>query len=77
MAAEDLRVQTQDCLYVGDGGAFELSGAKSVGMNAVLLSVPGEEDPYNLAPEARVWAGPRVTSLSEVVSLSRGHFAYV
>jgi len=76
MAADELHVQAQDCLYIGDGGAFELSGAKSAEMSAVLLSVPGEEDPYNLSPEARVWAGPRVKSLSEVVLLSRTHFAY-
>ena len=68
LAASALNTPISDCLFVGDGGAHELSGAKRAGMEPVLLSVPGEEDPYHLSPEASAWAGAKVQSLSEVAA---------
>lgn len=42
-------------------------------MEAVLLSIPGEEeDPYQLWPEAREWRGPRVQSLAELLDVVAG-----
>jgi putative hydrolase of the HAD superfamily len=68
-AAHALQIPSGDCLFVGDGGAYELAGALHAGMDAVLLSIPGEEDPYNLSPEAREWRGPRVQSLAELLEV--------
>ena len=69
LAASALGTAISDCLFVGDGGAYELSGAKRAGMEPVLLSVPGEKDPYHLSPEAPAWAGARVQSMSELLGL--------
>lgn len=39
-ACDKLGVRTDECVYVGDGGSRELSGAAAVGMTAVRLSAP-------------------------------------
>ena len=59
------------CLYVGDGGGRELTGASAVGMRAVLLAGP---DWRQTRTGRRVtdsrnetdWAGPRIASLTEL-----------
>jgi len=62
LAASGLAVDPQSCLYVGDGGDDELTGARDFGMNAVLLR-PGDTYP----PED--WQGPEITRLAEVLEL--------
>jgi putative hydrolase of the HAD superfamily len=69
-AASRLGVDPADCLYVGDGGGHELSGASGVGMTAVLLA--GHDWHLNRAfsnwrGEAD-WPGERVESLTDLVS---------
>jgi putative hydrolase of the HAD superfamily len=64
-----LNVAPERCLYVGDGGAHELTGARSAGMDALLLRVPGEEDTWfdeNFRLDALGWTGPTVASLGEL-----------
>jgi putative hydrolase of the HAD superfamily len=63
-----LGVAMRDCLYVGDGGGHELSGASACGMHAVMLRAP---DWYANSSHAREddWAGPWVPSLSAVLQL--------
>jgi putative hydrolase of the HAD superfamily len=39
----DLHVPAERCVYVGDGGSSELSGARTAGLRPVLLRVVGEE----------------------------------
>src|SRR3954451_14677682 len=39
-ACSRLGVDASDCVYVGDGGSRELSGAAAVGMTAVRLAAP-------------------------------------
>jgi putative hydrolase of the HAD superfamily len=39
-ACARLGVAPEDCLYVGDGGGRELSGARALGMTAVQLGAP-------------------------------------
>jgi putative hydrolase of the HAD superfamily len=59
------------CLYIGDGGGRELTGASAVGMRAVLLAGP---DWQRTRTGRRVtdsrqetdWAGPRIASLTEL-----------
>jgi putative hydrolase of the HAD superfamily len=69
IACQALGVQPATCVYVGDGGSNELSGAARVGMHAVLLSVDEEQgvDPYR--PDAETWKGRSISSLSELVDI--------
>ena len=62
LACEQLGVEPPACLYVGDGANDELAGARSVGMNAVLIQRSGEH-PH---PE---WDGLRITSIPDVLDL--------
>jgi len=67
LACQRLGVSHADCLYVGDGGSRELTGAASVGMTAVQLrtGAAGQDAPFQ--DDADDWRGPAVTSLSDVL----------
>jgi putative hydrolase of the HAD superfamily len=68
-----LEVEPERCLFVGDGGAREITGASALGMEAVLLRVPGEEHTWFDAvyrQDALEWAGATVADLSELARLS-------
>jgi putative hydrolase of the HAD superfamily len=70
LAAEQLGVQPEDCLYVGDGASQELPGAARVGMNPVLLCVPEDEHINGVYQiDTGGWDGPRVSLLTEVLAL--------
>ena len=59
-------------LFVGDGGAYELKGAKQVGMQSVLIRGTGTEiDASGLRPEAKTWSGLAIDSLCEVIEIVR------
>jgi putative hydrolase of the HAD superfamily len=66
LALDKLKVKPQECLYIGDGGSNELTGASSVGMHPVLISVPTEET-YLFGVED--WKGTVISSLNEVLDL--------
>jgi putative hydrolase of the HAD superfamily len=61
-----LDVAPDRCLFVGDGDSNELTGARSFGMDAVLIRVPGDcgvrrfDDP---------WTGPRIDALAKVLPM--------
>jgi putative hydrolase of the HAD superfamily len=63
-----LGVPPSECLYVGDGGSRELSGAVEVGMTAVRLAAPDLSHHLVFNPEPD-WAGPAVTALSELIRM--------
>ena len=65
MACERLGVSPEACLYVGDGGSKELTGASDSGMQAVLIRAP--YDTVNGNREE--WPGERITGLPEVLAL--------
>ena len=68
LACERLKVNPRECLYVGDGGSQELTGALAVGMNPVLLKASSQqEDLYR--PGAEEWDGPTISALEEVLDL--------
>ncbi len=69
LACERLGVAPEKCLYVGDGGSRELSGAAAVGMDAVLIRVPGDAGDDAFRRDAEEWAGTRVSALQEVLEL--------
>jgi putative hydrolase of the HAD superfamily len=66
-----LGVAPPDCLYVGDGGSRELTGAVRAGLSAVRLAAPDLAGHLVFDPDL-AWSGPLVRSLGEVVALATG-----
>jgi putative hydrolase of the HAD superfamily len=56
-ACEELGVEPDDCLYVGDGANDELAGAERVGMRAVQIGA------------GQPWNGERIAAIPEVLEL--------
>ncbi len=69
MACERLEVEAEECVYVGDGGSCELSGATAAGMRAVMIRVPYQDDDAHRL-DAEEWDGETIASLSEVAGLA-------
>ncbi len=67
--AAALGVAPDRCLYVGDGGSDELTGAVAAGMAAVHLAAP-DADGALVYRRDTAWAGPRVASLLDVARLA-------
>ena len=65
LACERLGVEPSDCLFIGDGGSNELTGATKVGMDAVLIRTP--DDTEN--GDREDWQGIRISSVAEVLGL--------
>jgi putative hydrolase of the HAD superfamily len=65
--ARELGTPTGECLYVGDGGGDELSGATAQGMTAVMLRASDWATNDAHAREDS-WPGPFLSTLSHVVS---------
>jgi putative hydrolase of the HAD superfamily len=63
--AADLGTEPGRCVYVGDGGGRELTGASRVGMRAVLLAGPDWHAHRDHNRESD-WAGERIGSLTEL-----------
>jgi putative hydrolase of the HAD superfamily len=63
--AANLDVPPVACVYVGDGGGRELTGASGVGMRAVLLA-GADWRQHHAHDEERGWTGPRIASLTEL-----------
>jgi putative hydrolase of the HAD superfamily len=64
-AAARLGVAPRNCLYIGDGGGGELTGASGVGMTAVMLRA--DDWAVNAAYSREDdWAGPALSSLAQV-----------
>jgi putative hydrolase of the HAD superfamily len=63
--AAQLGAEPSACLYVGDGGGHELTGASAVGMRAVLLAGP-DWDLRRSPGQELSWTGPRIGSLTEL-----------
>ena len=69
LAARQLDVQPEQCLYVGDGGSQELSGALKIGMHPVLIRPDADSsEPHLINREG--WDGPVVSSLRDVLTLA-------
>ncbi|ROT32546.1 HAD family hydrolase [Micromonospora sp. HM5-17] len=70
-ACRRLRVTPADCLYVGDGGSQELTGATRAGMTAVRLAA-ADLDRHLVFNGDRGWRGPVLGSLAELPDLLDG-----
>jgi putative hydrolase of the HAD superfamily len=67
VAARALGVPAAECVYVGDGGSRELTGASALGMSVFRYAPPGSE--LGDAHDAdRDWSGPTLGDLSELPS---------
>lgn len=66
IACERLKVQPQECLYVGDGSGEELTGAAAVGMLPILkrTDLTDVYDPDR--PEVENWQGITIDEISEL-----------
>ena len=68
MIASRLGVAPRQCMYIGDGGGRELTGASGCGMRAVMLRA--DDWAVNVAHTREDdWPGPSIPSLSAVLSL--------
>jgi putative hydrolase of the HAD superfamily len=63
IASEQLGVEPDEAVFVGDGANDELAGAERAGMRAVQLRIAGEQ----LAPEAEAWRGEQIASLTDLL----------
>ncbi|GAA2521061.1 HAD family hydrolase [Pilimelia columellifera] len=70
-ACRRLGVRPQECLYVGDGGSRELTGAAAVGMRAVRLTAPDLAGHLVFDADEQ-FDGPSVNALSEVLPMASG-----
>jgi putative hydrolase of the HAD superfamily len=66
-ACRRLSVSPEECLYVGDGGSHELSGARALGMTAVRLIAPDLAGHLRFNDETG-WTGPSAGSLTEALT---------
>jgi putative hydrolase of the HAD superfamily len=66
---EELGVPAASCLFVGDGGSRELTGASRAGMNAVLIRVDAEIEEEGWLDDAAEWQGPTISSIHQVLGL--------
>ncbi len=64
-ACEALGVEPAECVYVGDGGSHELTGAQLTGMTAVRLAAPDLGRHLTFEADAD-WIGPVITSLAHL-----------
>jgi putative hydrolase of the HAD superfamily len=69
LACERLGVKPEDCLYIGDGSSYELTGALKVGMHPILIRDPGETVDTHFVDREEDWQGTLITSLKEVLNL--------
>jgi putative hydrolase of the HAD superfamily len=67
-ACARLGVSPEQCVYVGDGGGHELTGARKHGMVAVRLAAPDLAE-HLVFDADRDWDGPTIVDLRELPEL--------
>jgi putative hydrolase of the HAD superfamily len=67
-ACARIGVEPRECLYVGDGGSRELSGAENAGIPALRLAAPDLAGHLVFHADAD-WHGPAVASLTDVLDV--------
>jgi putative hydrolase of the HAD superfamily len=68
LAAERLGVPAEGCLFVGDGGSQELSGALRAGMHPIMIRLDAESTEKHLV-NREVWTGAVIHALPEILPL--------
>ena len=69
LVCEKLGVNPEDCVYVGDGGSNELTGAAGVGMYPVMIQDPGEDEDTHVVDKEKSWNGPVISTLNEILRI--------
>jgi len=69
LALERLAVPPTRCLYVGDGSGLELTGARTAGMDAVLICMPHERDFVMQQSDPQHWQGQVIERIAEILAL--------
>lgn len=69
IACGQLDVNPSRCLYVGDGGSRELTGASAMGMHPVLIRVGYESHLDIHRIDAVEWKGVVISDISEVLEI--------
>jgi putative hydrolase of the HAD superfamily len=67
-ACRQLGVAPPDCVYIGDGGSHELSGAATLGMTAIRLAAPDLTGHLRFNGEPN-WRGRTAPSLREAITV--------
>ena len=67
-ACARLGVAPDQCLYIGDGGSQELTGAEAVGMTAVRLAAPDLKN-HLVFDQDDTFDGQTITTLTDVLTL--------
>jgi putative hydrolase of the HAD superfamily len=67
-ACERLGVAPQECVYIGDGGSQELTGAAELGMSAVRLASP-DLATHLVFNADHAWHGRYASSLAEAAAM--------
>ncbi|MFI5840703.1 HAD family hydrolase [Catenuloplanes sp. NPDC051500] len=67
-AAALVGARPEQCLYIGDGGSRELTGAEAVGMTAVRLRAPDLAGHLTFNPDT-AWSGSDITDLADTIGL--------
>lgn len=67
--SERLGVEPDKCIYIGDGSSQELTGARQIGMRALLITGP-QLDLANVdRSDFAQWDGEKISALSEVLTI--------
>lgn len=66
-ACAALRVEPRQCLYIGDGGSRELTGASALGMSAIRLTAPDLAD-HLVFRSDESFCGPVAMSLNDIAT---------
>jgi putative hydrolase of the HAD superfamily len=70
LACRELQVDPGNCIYVGDGGSRELSGAAGVGMHPLLLYDRNEQNNADThRVDGEVWEGQMISDLKELLDI--------
>ncbi len=64
---EDLKVNPEECLFIGDGGSDELQGAKEIGMNTVLITYIIEKIWPEKLNSRRKYADFELSEINEII----------
>jgi putative hydrolase of the HAD superfamily len=70
LACERLHVEPGRCLFVGDGGSRELTGAARVGMTAIQLRSADEQPEEETRFGREFWHGPVLSRLTDLLTLA-------
>lgn len=71
VASDALGVEPRNCVFVGDGGSRELSGAAALGMTAIRF-LPPSFDRGEVIDNDPSWAGPAISDLCQLATFGVG-----